>query len=388
MNVTPNVVGMSTTLGRTRRGRENSLPPVPVDDKNPSTKVVRSPMAASLDRKYLKRFLRVAPEKQPVPTSQFRSYRKPSPSPSPTTISAPMALATNISPSHSRTDAGSKPPPRPPSESKPASPFRPQLSSSSDATKAYAFEFPPTNTQSFAGRHATEPVSPSPNSSASVGVFQDSPSVSKLVVGQTYNQQCNPLELPLEQEESRIGKTSVSPRRSISRRHSIEITDVKKHSSKGPVTSSKPQLAPKPANLSMRTLGRPFTQTGSSTNLPFSQSDLTHRRGPYGSLNRTSRDFQQPIDLLSNQESGYAKIKPRQQSSSNSSDLCRSPPTRTESVGRRSSVASSRRSSTDGSIKSSGNSSSLSKLPSSCSTVSASLSPNRGTVDLNLDPSG
>lgn len=339
-------------------------------------------MAASLDRKYLKRLLRVAPEKQPVPTPQFRSYRKPSPSPSPTTLSSPTTPLAHHQPdvastaTRTLTDSTSpsrKPPPRPPSDSKPASPFK-LATSILDQNKAPSFDFPPAIHS--AGRHSIERATLRENPLDSTQTFRKSMSTSKLSSGQQQqhlhlspNQLPSPMALPADMEKERNLALPLSQRRSINRRHSIEITDSNKQSARS-VSSPlvKPQLAPKP-NIGSRTLGRP-----SSSSLASSPRD----RPLSSSLNRGSREVDQSTGL----ESGYAKIKPRQ-SNSNASDYVRSP-TRAESVGRRSSIGSSRRSSADGSVKSTGNSGSLSRLP--CRTASISpLSPSKGVFNFNQE---
>ena len=360
-HTSPPTVGASATLGRMRNksqeAQSNSPSGVSEQSPRPIAKASWSPMAASLDRKYLKRLLRVAPEKQPVPTPQFRSYRKPSPSPSPTTLTAP-ALAQSHAPVPATSPSwaesmspSSKPPPRPPSESKPASPFKPPPSSFSDQNRAPSFDFPPS--LHSAGRHSADRTTP--RSESSSHAFRKSMSTSKLSSG---HPQKSPLALPVDVDKERNNSAlPLSQRRSLNRRHSIEISDTKKQSTakSAPSPPAKPQLAPKP-NFSSRTLGRPVES----------------------SLNRGSRE----ADMS---ESGYAKIKPRQ-SSSSASDYIRSP-TRTESVGRRSSVSSSRRSSADGSVKSSGNSGSLSRLPSRPTSISP-LSPSKGVFDFNQENVG
>lgn len=344
-------------------------------------------MAASLDRKYL-RFLRVAPEKQPVPTPQFRSYRKPSPSPSPTATAPPVTLP----PTPYWLD-GSKPPPRPPNESKPASPFKPQpspsvtkdLMDSNGSSFDFSSPIQPKHHPNPAGRHSAERSAPRSNPSDAINAFRKSISTSKLP--SSHNQPPNLHTTPemamtelLEEKEKLMNKNSSSLRRPSSRRHSIEIIDTK-----SPV---KPQLAPKPN--SARHLGRNVLIESSSNT---SSLDTNQRRAMYGSLNRSSYV---EMDIYGSLETGYAKIKPR--NASNASDYHRSnsvgssvilsSPNKTESVGRRSSVSSSRRSSTDcGTVKSGGASSSLSKLPSP-STCLSPASPNRGIFDFNLDSFG
>lgn len=379
----------------TKRNQENSSVAAGDGSPSPVAKISRSPMVASLDRKYLKRFLRVAPEKQPVPTPQFRSYRKPSPSPSPTTPSAPSALPQAASPRTRATDVGAKPPPRPPSESKPASPYKPSgLTNFSDQNRTCSFEFPPTTT-----RQSTEGFSPGPKSPrshpADTATFRKSMSTSKLSGRQTgsHNHQQpqprGPLALPVEVvDRKRSEDLTVSPRRPISRRHSVELADAKKQSlSQTGGSSVKPQLAPKPVHLSMRTLGRPSTGSGCLTNnlmsssLDRSDGGQQQRRTLHSSLNRGSREAECA-------ESGYAKIRPRHQSSSNAADYFRNTSNRMELSVRRSSVSSSRRSSADSSVRSSGNSSSLSKLPSPNASVSPHSPSKGGAFDFNTDRTG
>ena len=157
--------GHSNTLGR-RKGKSSSTAPfssatlgrrrITVGPDSSGHAEKTSPVAASLDRKYL-RFLRVAPEKQPVPTPQFRSYRKPSQLPSPTIGSANSSL--NPSPTVS------KPPPRPPSESKPSSPFKLQspvritsTSSSSSSPSAVDADAAAVQRPSFEFPSSTRPL--------------------------------------------------------------------------------------------------------------------------------------------------------------------------------------------------------------------------------------
>ncbi len=385
----------AATLGRIKRSPENPYSPEEKSPQSISKAINRSPMAASLDRKYL-RFLRVAPEKQPVPTPQFRSYRKPSPSPSPTTTAAPATLP----PSPYWLD-GSKPPPRPPNESKPASPFKPQPSPTvtKDPTESngssFDFSSPIQQKHHQAGRHSAERAAPRSNPSDAINAFRKSISTSKLPstphLLQSNLHVTSEVVAEVQEVKERPGASAstVSPRRS-SRRHSIEIIDTK-----SPKAPTKPQLAPKPN--SARTLGRTGNPE-SSTDMP--SVDGSQRRPMYGSLNRSSGggggggDDDHP-NIYGSLESGYAKIKPRNASSA--SDYFRSssigsssglsPNNKTETAGRRSSVSSSRRSSTDcGTVKSGGASSSLSKLPS----PGASLSPAspKGVFDFNLDSLG
>ena len=114
-----------------------------------------SPVAASLDRKYL-RFLRVAPEKQPVPTPQFRSYRKPSQLPSPIMGSSGSSLSCS--------STVSKPPPRPPSESKPSSPFKLQSPTARIASSSAS-----SSTSSASSSSASSPSSASAAAVAAAG---------------------------------------------------------------------------------------------------------------------------------------------------------------------------------------------------------------------------
>ena len=376
--------GGAATLGRIKKSPENPYVTEEKSPQSPSKANNRSPMAASLDRKYL-RFLRVAPEKQPVPTPQFRSYRKPCPSPSPTATSAP----TTLPPSPYWMD-GSKPPPRPPNESKPASPFKPQpsppvmkdLIESNGSSFDFSSPIQPKHPQ--ASRHSAERAAPRTNHSDAINAFRKSISTSKLP-NTPHLQHTNlntTSEVTTTEWKERPGSVTVFPRRP-SRRHSIEIIDTK-----SPKSPLKPQLAPKPS--SARIMGRIGLE--SSTDVPL--IDGVQRRVMYGSLNRSSAG---DTDMYGSLESGYAKIKPR--NSSSASDYYRSgstgnsaspSPHKTESVGRRSSVSSSRRSSTDcgSTVKSGGVSSSLSKLPSPSASLSPA-SPSRGVFDFNnVDPFG
>lgn len=374
----------AATLGRIKRSPEN---PYSTEDKTQSKANSRSPMAASLDRKYL-RFLRVAPEKQPVPTPQFRSYRKPSPSPSPTATTAP----TTLPPSPYWLD-GSKPPPRPPNESKPASPFKPLPSPHvmKDHTElnesSFDFTSPVQPKHMHVSRHSAERATPRTNPSDAINAFRKSISTSKLPSTphlQQINQSIISESSPMESQELKERPSSISAlSRRSSRPHSIEIID-----SKSPKSPIKPQLAPKPN--SARTMGRPGSEPPSDG----PTVEGAQRRAISGSWNRSTYG---DIDIYGSLESGYAKIKPR--NASNASDYFRSAnrtssasssPKKTESVVRRSSVSSSRRSSTDcgSTVKSSGASSSLSKLPSPSASLSPA-SPSRGVFDFNnVDPSG
>ena len=365
----------AATLGRIKRNPEKMYSPEEKSPQSVTKAINRSPMAASLDRKYL-RFLRVAPEKQPVPTPQFRSYRKPSPSPSPTTPAAPVTLPP---PSPYWMD-GSKPPPRPPNESKPASPFKPQPSppvmKDPAESNGSSFDFSSPIQQKHHGRHSAERAAPRSNPSDAINAFRKSISTSKLPNTPHLQSNLQVTSEVAEVQEVKEQQSATTPRRS-SRRYSIEMIDTK-----SPKTPTKPQLAPKP-NI-VRTLGR--TGPESSTDL----HPVEGRRPMYGSLNRSSVGSDAG-DMDGNLESGYAKIKPR--NSSSASDYFRSSSigsssglnNKTESAGRRSSVSSSRRSSADCG-KSGAVSSSLSKLPS----PNASLSPAspKGVFDFNLDSLG
>lgn len=367
--------GGVATLGRIKKNSENIYSS---EEKSPPsfTKASnRSPMAASLDRKYL-RFLRVAPEKQPVPTPQFRSYRKPSPSPShsPTTIAAPA-----LPPSPYWMDSP-KPPPRPPNESKPASPFKPQPSSPAakdlKESNGSSFDFA-SHMSSKASRHSAERAAQPSNPIDAINTFRKSISTSKLPI--THSQQINPCIVSegntlTELHELEKDVNTPLPHTS-NRRHSIEIIDAK--FTKSPI---KPKLAPKPNTA------RILPKSGGESN-----SVDVQRRVMYGSLNRSGCN---DADMFGNQESGYAKIKPRNASSAG--DYVRSnsigssgtlSSNRTECVVRRSSVSSSRRSSTDGGAKTCGTSSSLSKLPSPNTSLSPT-SPSRGIFDFSVDSFG
>ncbi|XP_045033256.1 uncharacterized protein DKFZp434B061 isoform X6 [Daphnia magna] len=377
----------AVTLGRIKKSPENPYSTEEKSSSSASKANSRSPMAASLDRKYL-RFLRVAPEKQPVPTPQFRSYRKPSPSPSPTATAPPTALP----PSPCWMD-GSKPPPRPPNESKPASPFKPlpsphvmkdhaELNESS-----FDFSSPAQAKHPHVSRHSAERAAPRTNPSDAINAFRKSISTSKLPSTPTLqltNQSVISEASLMESQELKERPSSITAfSRRSSRPHSIEIAD-----SKSPKSPVKPQLAPKPN--SARTTVRPGSEP--PTDVP--TIDGAQRRANSGSWNRSNYG---DIDIYGSLESGYAKIKPR--NASNASDYFRSgnrvsstssSPKKAESVGRRSSVSSSRRSSTDcgSAVKSSGVSSSLSKLPSPSASLSPA-SPSRGVFDFNnVDPSG
>ena len=392
--------GGTATLGRIRvKNRDNAHSP---EEKSPVLSTTknnnsRSPMAASLDRKYL-RFLRVAPEKQPVPTPQFRSYRKPSPSPSPTATTAPVTLP----PSPYWTDA-SKPPPRPPNESKPASPFNlhspsPPLPKDTIGNNHSSFDFsspvqvkPPNP----ASRHSAERAAPRTNPSDAINAFRKGTSTSKLPSSLSHSIPLEAMpeiknnEIPVEKDvqmdaNTPAPKSFTTPRRQTSnRRHSIEIID-----GKSPKSGTKPQLAPKPN--SVRAIGKQGLESSTNTQT----LDGMQRRPIYGSLNRSSTI---ETDTFGSMETGYAKIKPRHtssasdyiRSSSTGSSVTLSSPIRSEPVGqRRSSVSSSRRSSADGgNIKSNGASSSLSRLPSPNASLSPT-SPSRGAFDFNVDSPG
>ena len=394
------VFGASATLGRPKRMLESPSPPSTGEKSPRSNKPSRSPMA-SLDRKYLTRFLRVAPEKQPVPTPQFRSYRKPSlsPSPSPTTLLAPSIVSSNSLQAEisSLDNSKPRPPPRPPSESKPTSPFKPQPSPLMKKEpvnhNSSLFDFPSEPT--FTSRHSVEPSANQPDPAEAINTFRKS--ISTLKLSSSQQQQRSP-STTIETdfiaknvaergvEEQQQTNNVVSPRRSIIRRHSVEIGESKKQGPKSP--STKPQLAPKPVGY--RLLNR--NGSGSlSQGSPGSPLEATHRRALYGSLNRSIGV--DDVENIDTSESGYAKIKPRKSSnasdyfrvSGNGPDSSASPNRIDGSTGRRSSITSSRRSSTDGGSLKSGVGGSLSKLH------SPSLSPgtpNKGIFDFSVDPSG
>ncbi|XP_059353066.1 uncharacterized protein LOC130688934 isoform X4 [Daphnia carinata] len=377
----------AATLGRIKKSPENPYSTEEKSSPSASKANSRSPMAASLDRKYL-RFLRVAPEKQPVPTPQFRSYRKPSPSPSPTATAPPTALP----PSPCWMD-GSKPPPRPPNDSKPASPFKPlpsphvmkdpvELNESS-----FDFSSPVQPKHPHVSRHSAERAAPRSNPSDAINAFRKSISTSKLPSTPTLqltNQSVISEASPMESQELKERPSSITSfARRSSRPHSIEIID-----SKSPKSPVKPQLAPKPNSA------RTTVRHGSEPPTDAPAIDGAQRRANSGSWNRSNCG---DIDIYGSLESGYAKIKPRNASSAsdyfrsgNRAGSTSSSPKKAESVGRRSSVSSSRRSSTDcgSTVKCSGVSSSLSKLPSPSASLSPA-SPSRGMFDFNnVDPSG
>ena len=315
------VFGVSSTLGRPKRIVDSPSPPS-TDEKSPrSNKPNQSPVAASLDRKYL-RFLRVAPEKQPVPTPQFRSYRKPSPSSSPTTLTSPITVSSSIS----EVMDVSKPPPRPPSETKPLSPFKHQPSPSRKKEpvnyNSASFDFPCSSQTSL--QHSFEHTT---NRSEVINSFRKCTSTSTLSTSQ--HQQCSPVptstfptepirailepnNLDLKGQEThqhQVASNVALPRRSIIRRHSVEIGETKKQLPKSP--SSKPQLAPKPTGY--RLVGR--NGSGAVSSSP--ALDVAHRQTPlYGSLNRGSGTGVGDVDIDAN-EAGYAKIKPRTPSNTN-----------------------------------------------------------------------
>lgn len=234
-------------------------------DKNgnsPVNKPLRSPVSASLDRKYL-RFLRVAPEKQPIPTPQFRSYRRPSPTSSPTALVHPEP---SLSPSYWQDDL--KPPPRPPSECKPTSPL--------------LLQPPPTREKT---PQRTVPVVPERNRTSPLAepTVRKSVSASRLL-GSNRN-----LRSASRRTDSTISEESVP------RRHSVEISETKRQSLKSPVKTP--------------------------DELPKSPTEKTDRRLLYGSLNRGTKTLVGSSEIYEGR-SGYAKIKPRKLS--NVADYSRS----------------------------------------------------------------
>ena len=213
----------------------------------------------------------------------------------------------------------SKPPPRPPSESKPTSPFKPHPSPSIKKEpmnyNSASFDFP-CSSQTLL-RHSIENTA---NRSEVINSFRKCTSTSTLSSSQ--HQQRSPLStntFPTESipesdaldlkgaEQQKPASNVAPPRRSIVRRHSVEIGEANKQMPKSP--SSKPKLAPKPTGY--RLLGR----NGSGTLSGPPALDVAHRRTPlYGSLNRGTGVGD--VDMDAN-ESGYAKIKPRKPSNSN-----------------------------------------------------------------------
>ena len=290
-----------------------------------------SPVAASLDRKYL-RFLRVTPEKLPVPTPQYRSYRKPSPAPSP---------SSPISPNPSL-----KPPPRPPSDSKPSSPLKGPLAGMRKVhddvhiVPRPSFEFPKPrenppsaldHSVSFrSGQHKSQSTSKLSASALSQGMF-----LKWFPSAKFYLKFCNFWTISVHgTDKVHPQHPQVSPRRaSVNRRHSIESVDQQTTkrttlTRQDAVAGSKPQPAP--------------------------------------------RSVRKTPTVSEADESGYAKIQPRKAAVPNRVDSL--------SSGRRSSVSSSnsRRSSADGSSL---KLSSYPKLPGSpISPLSA-----KGSFDFGLD---
>jgi len=165
----------------------------------------------------------------------------------------------------------------------------------------------------------------------------------------------------------------LSPRRSINRRHSMEIVETKKQPLRHDGISCKPQLAPRSA----RTLCRTGSESGSSTGLNPTGAEAGTRRALY-LINRDADAY------CSWESGGYARITPRKSSADPAT------PNRLEASGRRSSVSSSsRRSSCEGSQLSVKSGGSVPRLSSpGYSMPRTPLSPaSKGVFDFNLDPS-